>query len=195
MCPGTNTPRKETDARMFASVREQLLAPEALAEVQRMVHEIVTGRQRNAEENAGTLRKRRAELDAEIARTVEGIATVRVSEALSQHLRAAEKERNVIARQTSAARSPLAPDGAPAVLATYRRMVLELEKSMRTDVQEARAALVDIFGPIRVKRLADGIYAEIRDPKETILVAAMGGDDLYLTSVAGTGFEPVTFGL
>ncbi len=66
---------------------------------------------------------------------------------------------------------------------------------MRTDVQEARAALSDIFGQIRVKRLTDGIYAEIRDPKEPILAAAIGANGLYLTLVAGTGFEPVTFGL
>jgi hypothetical protein len=61
------------------------------------------------------------------------------------------------ATQSNAARSPLVSDGTPAVLATYRRLVLDLEQSMRTDVQEARAALADIFGQIRAKRLTDGM--------------------------------------
>ncbi len=114
---------------------------------------------------------------------------------LSQRLRVAEKERNAIARQTNAARSKLVSEGAPAVLATYRRMVLDLAQSMRTDVQEARAALSDIFGPIRVTRLTDGIYAQIREPAESILLASLGSRYPILNRVAGTGFEPVTFGL
>lgn len=189
VCPGTQTPRKPTDARILALIREQLLTPAALAEVQQMVRDLVAERRRASDQDAGATRKRRAELDAEISRLVEAIATVGVSEALSQRLRAAEAERSAIARRSTLARATPAVDDPTAVLAAYRRMIIDLEQAIRHDMQEARAALAEIFGPIKVKRLEGGIYAEIRDPAESILATVVGDGASYLTMVAGTRYR------
>ena len=82
------------------------------------------------------------------------------------------------------------------VTARYRRMVLQLQEVLRdeSDRTRTRQILTDMLGQVKIGRdLETGeTFAELEDPAERLLVAAVGES---LRLVAGAGFEPTTFGL
>ena len=65
-----------------------------------------------------------------------------------------------------------------------------------TERARMRTILADMLGPVIVGRDAEtgNIYAEMQEPAERLLSAAVGGFSSRML-VAGAGFEPATFGL
>jgi hypothetical protein len=83
-------------------------------------------------------------------------------------------------------------DDAIAIRERLRRMALDLGGTLERDMDRARDVLRDLLGGARLVREDDAVYAEVETRLDRVLVAAGGAS---LGRVAGTGFEPVTFGL
>ncbi len=77
----------------------------------------------------------------------------------------------------------------------YRELtgwVTGLEAALRTDVGRARDALRAMLGNVELIEENGAVYAECDNAAERLLLAVGG---VSMGRVAGTGFEPVTFGL
>ena len=77
-------------------------------------------------------------------------------------------------------------------LARYKRQVMDLQSALTDDVGKARALLRELVGEITLTQDGEGVYAAIGQPAEA---KKMGNGGLSMGLVAGTGLEPVTFGL
>jgi hypothetical protein len=77
-------------SRLLSLLRDELLSPGSVEELQRDVDKIFADAKQHAGIDQETRAARARALDAEISRLVDGIATVGVSEALADRLRAAE---------------------------------------------------------------------------------------------------------
>jgi hypothetical protein len=158
--------------------------------VQRLVQELLSNAAADGAKRRQTITARRNELDREIGNLVQAIATVGISPALQARLATAERERAELEQE--AARGFEAPNGVPNVVPHYKRYVMGLEEALARNTTRARAMLQDIFGEIRLVEAGEGLYAEFESPLQRLLLAAGG---TLLGRVAGTGFEPVSFGL
>ena len=84
----------------------------------------------------------------------------------------------------------------PRALDTYRAMVGDLGKVLQRDMDRARAALRQLLGEIRLHPIDLGLEARFEvDWLQAIKIARPAEAGLAINLVAGTGFEPVTFGL
>lgn len=183
VCAGVNVSRAKLEARMLALVREDLLAPARLAELQEQVRRIAADRQREAVRADAGSQRRRAELEREIANLVQGIATVGVSEALSARLRAAEAEQARLQPAGATAQRMAPAEAVPAVLTRYKAKLMGLLGAMTADVDKARAGLSELLGEITIVRAPDGTWAELDDTTERVLLGTGS-----LGVVAGAGF-------
>ena len=118
------------------------------------------------------------------------------SAAIGARLRAAEAERDAIEHALAHVEPPtraVIDD----VTARYYRQLMQLQEVLNEEGERARTRtiLADKIGPVTVGRYATSgeMYAEMEEPAERLLIAAVGGSSLIL--VAGAGFEPATFGL
>ena len=188
--------RVDVDHRLLAELREDLLSPSALAEVEEVVHRLLAEMD-NGQEKARTAANRRGtELDKEIERIVQAIVAVGASEALAARLRTAEQEKKAL--QATLATAPPPPASAAVIMAKYRRLVLNLRETLvssKTPVGQARAALADLLGEITLTRdpATGESWAKMKDPAEQLLVAAASAGSLGV--VARARFELATFGL
>lgn len=179
VCSGINVPREATDSRLLTAARDELLAPESLAELQRLVaRELKTTGPGSSKKAA---KARLDQLERQIAHLVDAIADAGMSESLKTRLKAAEAERATLQANPPEI-APQAADGA--VLARYRRMVANLQASLKADTAAARQALREIMGDIRLVTEAGGIYAEIETRQKQLLTAS----GVSLGVVAGAGF-------
>jgi len=184
VCAGVSVNRKKLEARMLAMVREELLAPARLAELQDQVRQIAAARLREQARAGDGAQRRLGELEREIGNLVQGIASVGVSEALSARLRAAEAEKARL-QPIGVPRQLGGPSEAvPAVLARYKAKLMGLLGAMETDVDKARTGLAELLGEIVITREPGGTYAELDASPERILLAAGGS----LGVVAGARF-------
>jgi site-specific DNA recombinase len=184
--------RKAVDSALLTVVREELLSPAALTELQQAVRAALS-RGRGDQAGAAAAKKRQAALQSEIGRLVDAIAQVGLSEALRARLAAAEAELEQLQHQvlTSAQAAP-APT-AEQVLAAHRRRMLTLQESLESeaDRDRTRALLAEMLGPVTLVRDAEGDWAEMEEPAQRMLVAG----STPLEVVAGARFELATFGL
>ena len=189
VCPGVLAPRKATDARLLSLLRDELLSPESREELQREVDKIFADAKQHAGIDQETRAARARALDAEISRLVDGIATVGVSEALAARLRAAEAARAALANEPVALPVAAPPD----ITTQYKQLVLDLQTALASDADRARTVMGEIFDSITLSQEGPETWADVESHADRALIAAAGGASL--TVVAGTGFEPVTFGL
>ncbi len=198
VCSGVTAPREALDDRLLATVREEILSPEALVEAQRVFTELAAERRRGVATAEAQRRRRLVELDGEIDRLVTAVVKMGASDALAARLRAAEAERASLAA-TAAEGAQQADEyerAARAAFANYRGMRISLDEALRRDLDRARLMLSDLLGSVRVESTETGeVWAEIGGAESAAekKQAAQGGLSLML--VAGAGFEPATFGL
>lgn len=178
VCAGTFAPRAETDRRLIAGLREQVLTPEAIAKIRVRVCELLEDLQRRANSDANDRAARMSALQAEIDRLTDAVAQMGLSNALRTRLAAAEAE-----LATLKAQGPGTPRVATAdadrVGARIRRVALNLESALASDVDTARRILADKLGDIKVEERDDGVYAQM--DIGPVLLEAAGAD------VAGIG--------
>jgi site-specific DNA recombinase len=171
---GRTVLRDVLDRRLVAEVRAELMAPDALQDVQALVREALARRKSAAAGGAEQARRRLDQLTGEIARLVDAIATMGASQALAERLRQAEAERAAIESQVVQA---AADDGdvIADVAARYRRMLLQLQQVLEDqDRERTRTLLADIIGPVTVVHDGDDVFAELEEPAGRLLCAVAG---------------------
>jgi site-specific DNA recombinase len=176
--------RRDVDDRLLSVVKEELLPPGAIVEIQRLVSEVLATASAEGAKRKQSVDARIAELDREIANLVQAIATVGISPALQARLVAAERERAEIDQKTATNIGP--PKARADVLARYKRFVVDLQGALARDTMRARAMLQQIFGEIRLVEDGAELYAEYETPLERAVLSvgrALPG------RVAGAGFE------
>jgi hypothetical protein len=185
-CANSKTVRRDlVDRRLVADIRDLLAAPESVADLQAAVRSAVAVRRKEAAAASESIRKRVAQLDAELARLIDAVATIGASQALAERIRAAEVERADLLLQVAAPAdaSQLLAD----VTSRYRRMLLDLETVLADEERDrTRAILADIVGPVTIVHEGAAVYAELEEPAERLLVAA-GGRTLGMVAGARIG--------
>lgn len=188
VCPSTLTVLRETvDKRLLAEVREQLLTPAALAELQAEVSDVLA-EQLRANGDAADLARQLKAIEGEVARLVDAVASMGLSDALRQRLQAAEAERTRLKAAERIA-APSASDVIADVLARYKRQTLELRKVLEDapDRDHVRRLLADLVGQVVIDRDSEGrLWAEVPERVEHLLEQASNTSG---RRVAGAGFS------
>jgi site-specific DNA recombinase len=189
VCPGILVDRQKADKRLLAEVRDMLLSPESIIELQREIKRLIEIETRGDDRKSAATRL--AAVNAEIGRIVDALATVGVSAALTDRLKQAETEKQALQRITQAASTAPQVATVSEIAAGYRQLVLDLESALKSDVVEAREILRELLGPILVRPEGREVWADLK--QNAAQAFAVSGISTMV--VAGTGFEPVTFGL
>lgn len=180
VCGSTHTWRREhVDRRLVAEVRDELLRPEAIAEVRQRVRAIVLEQARDA--RPAELRRRRADVQVELDRLVEAIAQVGISGALAARLKTVEAELASLDLEIRRTRATM--EGTAALIeqafGEYREMLMQLARvlSDEEDRQQTRQVLGSMLGRVTMlKDEAGESYAELLDPVERLLLVVGGAD-------------------
>jgi hypothetical protein len=95
VCKGMFVSREQTDKRLLSVIRDELLSSEALAQIEAQVHKVLSNRKASdsVAVNQGSSRVR--ELDQEIVRLVDAIASIGLSDSLKARLLKAEEEKRL----------------------------------------------------------------------------------------------------
>lgn len=163
-------PRKAVDAALLTVVRDELAGPAALAELHRAARAAVA--QAAGAAGAGHAAARLAALQGEIDRLVDAVAQVGLSDALRARLTAAEAEREqLLHAQAERARAPVPT--AAAVVAGYRRRLLQLQAALEDDAdrQRTRELLAELLGQVTLVRDDVGDWAEMEEPAARVALA------------------------
>lgn len=171
VCPGVTVRRDAVERRILGEVRDELLSPAALAEMTAAVQQALRAQ---ASAPDGAVARRAQELQAEVARLVDAVAQIGLSDALRARLTAAETELEQVRTrgERAAAAGRLTPD---AVTARWRAQVMDLQAAL-SDAQDrdrARTLLGELLGPVQIVRDEGGTWAEMDKPAERL--AATGG--------------------
>jgi site-specific DNA recombinase len=185
-------PRKRVEDVLLSMVREELLTPAALVELQRMVRSMLSepiGGNRGVAAARAALRR----VEEQIDRLTSAVADMGLSEALRARLTAAENERQELRAELDEAEQSPIELSAEEILAAHRRQVMQLRKALEegADRDQARQLLADLVGPVMlIADEAGDLWAETEEPALRLAVA---GSPTEL--VAGARFELATFGL
>ena len=184
--------RSDVDRRLLAELREELLSPASLAEVQAAVRRLLAELDGGHERAQAAARRRAADLDKEIRRIVDAIVTVGASEALATRLREAELERKTLQVTLEEAPKPMA--SATEIAARYRQAVMNLQETLTGDIQtvkQARPVIASLLGAVTLVRdaVTGESWARMKNPAEQLLIAAAGGKSLVMVARGGFGQE------
>jgi hypothetical protein len=183
VCAGVSVNRDIAERRLLTEIRETLLAPDFLADLQQRVRAALTGGQDKSKAGAREAETRRRELEREIGHLVDAVAQSGTSEALRARLTAAEASLARM-RQASASRPAAANIDGARILASHRQCVMDLQGTLRQDVPRARDILrAQPIGDITLIPEGKEVWAEFSVDTSRMLLAA-GGPILGL--VAGT---------
>ncbi|MFI4952899.1 MAG: recombinase family protein [Burkholderiales bacterium] len=187
--------RTVVEAALLRDVQTELLAPEVVKAICKEVPKRLAALTKQADVDE----RRVAEIEAENERLVDSIARMAGSVQLEGRLKRNEAE---IARLRSSASAPAVKVGRiiPKLAETYRAVIADLGDVALRDVGRGRADLRRLYGgEIRIRPSADGSCLEAAVPGKDRLVQLAVANGLGFgattSGVAGTGFEPVTFGL
>lgn len=176
VCSGVRVSRRETDRRLLALVRADLLSPASIIELRDKVAAMLDAQRKATAGAAGSIRAALANTDKEIGRLVEAIAAMGHSDALTARLKAAEGTRQTLASQAD--RKPAATIKIDDLMARYRRHLLKLEEDLSAEPDRARPALREYFGDIMIEESGQEAWATFAaDPSHVLLRVA--GDSEY----------------
>jgi site-specific DNA recombinase len=183
VCGGVLVRRDVMERRLVEILRDDLLSDKATAELRQEVAALLAqeGRTQAAEEKA--TRARLQALEGEISNLTDAVAKAGWSQAIGERLKAAEEERKRLLAAPAPQGAGKACTVIPRLLDHYRAFIARLPELMRRTPDDAREALREMLGEVRLARESGGVVARIPD-----LAAS-------LKLVAGVGFEPTTFGL
>lgn len=181
VCPGVTAHRVKVDSRLLALIREELMSPEALAELQECVQEILGNIRSTMATEERTLRNRLAEIQADIGRLVDAIASIGISPALQTRLQQAESEAAQVKARIETGEKEVAGHLVDAIQ-RYRLLVADLERSLGTDVARARELIRRMIGPAQMVARDGQVWVEMPTGQSA---AAVG---LSAVLVAGARF-------
>ena len=180
VCAGVLASRKDTDARLLSLLRDELLSPASVGELQRDVDQIFADAKQYAGIDRDTRASRARALDSEISRLVDGIATIGVSEALATRLRTAEAARTALSNEPV-----LLPIAAPPdIVAHYQQLVLDLQTALESDADRARSVMGKIFDSITLSQEGPETWADVESHADRTLIEAAGGASLMVVAGA-----------
>ncbi len=188
--------RERVDSGLLDELREDLLSPDAVAELQAAVMDLLADENRSRAASEDTMRKRIKELQSEIARLVDAIAVMGLSNALQDRLRASEAERARLEAQLLAHVVPSQQAIAEDVAERYRTMVEDLQNTLNSvkDRVRTRQILADLLGPITIGRDGEGeLYAELEEPAERLLIATARESLMLVAGARSCGYLRVRY--
>ncbi|HEY7944137.1 MAG TPA: recombinase family protein, partial [Casimicrobiaceae bacterium] len=178
VCSGVAAPRKETDRRLVAVLRDEILSPSAIASIRARVQKLVADATQGAKVTASARRSRLVDLDGEIRRLTDAVAQLGLSEAIRERLTSAEAERDRLRDDVETV--PTMPQPSPErISAKLRDVAMRLDDALKSDIPRARQIMADMLGPTIIEEAEDGIYAQMQIGPA--LRIAVGAD------VAGSG--------
>jgi len=171
VCSGIEARVVEVERVFLDYLRALLNDPATLARLEReaIAHEAALAR--DAGTSASSDRRRASELSAEIARLTDAIATVGISPALAERLKASEAALQAIERAPARAGVTSLP---AAMRARVRALADGLEAALREETPRAREALRAAFGEIRLVADGEEVVAEFEDAAERLMLAVGG---------------------
>lgn len=178
--------RHVLETRLLSELRDELLTPSAMAEMQAAARQAV--QQLTSPPDLSAHKARRQALEREIRNLVDAVATLGMTAGLAERLRAAEAERaelDAVLASTTMDPARLLAD----VTSRYRALVLDLLRVLTEDTDRARTReiLASMIGEVIIGRGEDGeTFAELDEPAERLIVSAVGGS---LGVVAGAGYS------
>lgn len=164
VCTGVNVRRADLEARLISTLRDDLLSPASIAELQAEVKRL---QQENAPPDPA---KRIEAIDREIRNLTDAIARMGFNKALQDRLLQAQNERAMLSRprpQTDRI------DGAK-VLAEYRRQLADLPGALKMDSGAAREALREVMGEVVLKPEGGEVWAVLDNPAGAEILASGG---------------------
>ena len=191
------------EAAILSGVKHQLLSDAAIEQMQKQVRKKLREITRKAPVPPGpsgdALRSELRKVEAKLERIADAIETTGISGILIDRLKALETQKQELssALKNSKKRKPAGhnlPDIIPGIVKRYRKMVGELaqlgKRPLATpdDVQNARKALLDLFGTIRVEPRGDVLVARIATTGAGLVKASPASINSAFV-VAGAGFE------
>lgn len=184
-CVGVNIPREQVDARLLSVIKEELLSPSALEQIEREVKRLCSD-QSGADE-VSRLKQEIAELEQSIAKLVDAVLQVGISESLSSRLKQFESKLESLKLELTRAQAPtISPSALNAeIRAQIKQLAIDLQSTLKQDTQAARRILAELFGKIQIQVEGGNIYAEYENATERLLMAASG---VSRNVVAGAGF-------
>jgi site-specific DNA recombinase len=143
--------REKVEARVLEGVRRDLLSDEAIAEYRKALRSAIRDRRRAADQGRQAAERRRKELEAQVQRLVDGIASraLPADGAVGARLRAAEEELAAMA-VISRAPTEAQEEASTGALVRYREMVSDLTTATGARIGEVRDALRELLGQVRV---------------------------------------------
>jgi site-specific DNA recombinase len=190
VCKGVLVPRKVLDASLLGIVRDDLLSPAALTKLHQAIASQFEIQLANSANDIAHIEQRIKVLDKEITNLANAIAQLGLSPALGERLIAAEAERQQL--KATPTQSRKTGDLVKDLMPRYKRLLLNFQDALQQDTQVARKLLASYFKGIRLDDRDGEIYADLNENAAGLLMLANGGS---MGLVAGTGFEPMTFGL
>lgn len=179
VCQGLYVERKVADARLVTMVRDELLAPAVIAELEVRIKTLIVNRRGEIERERGQHAARRLELERQVARLTDAIAEVGISPALSTRLQQAEAELAASPRTGA----PVPPDIATGIRTRLRALALDLSGALGQNIGRARSILRGLLGDVRLVREGPAVFAEVDCATDRLLLV-VGGESLG--RVAGT---------
>lgn len=183
VCAGLRAKRAVVDERLLESIKQDLLAPDYLIEIQRQVATLIAEQQRSSSTDGHAARARLIEIEREIGNLVDAVAVAGWSDAIKTRLQTAEAERARL-QAAAAERQPI-PAALSGIVRRYKSMLDDLQATLVGDPDRARLALQGVVGEIRLVPDGKELYAEMQTHHERLLMAAGGA---FLNPVAGAGF-------
>ncbi len=141
-------------------LRDEVLAPAAIASIRAQVQNLLSDAYRNAKDLAGTRGARMLEIDAEIERLTDAVAQMGLSEALRARLVAAEARKQLLLTESAESSAPAMPS-ADQISTKLREIAMCLDDALKTDIPRARQIVSKILGPTIIEEAEDGIYAQM----------------------------------
>jgi site-specific DNA recombinase len=175
--------RQIIESGLLAGIKNDLLAPDVMAEVRRQVQQIVRENARTLPDEGNRLQV----VEREVANLTDAIAsgTLRASAAIAERLARAEGELARLHAAPQPRRPPNVERLLPQVTERYRALVERLETSLiETDMDMARADLRTLFGSIRV----------MSDEREVRFEADLRGTQAALLRAVGASANNVVAG-
>ena len=190
VCTGFRIRRRTVDERLSDVIRTELLSAEAAQQFSRMFEEELTAIKQADVSTSLQTDTARAQLKGEIDRLVGAIGATGHSAALLERLRCAECE------LTALKPSPTIPTESrhhppTNAIRLFAEKLHRLDQDLARDAHAARNLIAELVGQITIELRGDEVWARLATERLVHLATGQSPDNV----VAGTGFEPVTFGL
>ena len=192
VCPGIMFSREDADKQLMTILKRSIISPDSQQELERQVREIIAETQKSAQITNRNKQKRLSELDGEINRLVDAVATVGISDALRMRLHAAESERERLQSEIECTTPVVKLVQKTTISDQIKKIMNNLHAALQKDTKRARQIISELFGEIKIIDSEDALYVEYDNATQKLLIACGG---VSRNMVAGAGFEPTTFGL